>query len=59
MTDHDGYDVVRIFQLGWQHMGEAQRAQVSAAIARLLDWSLTASPQPDGVRGTRRLLQQR
>ena len=49
MTDHNAYDVVRIFQLGWRHMGEAERAQASAAIARLLDWSLTESLQPDGA----------
>ena len=49
MTDHNAYDVVRIFQLGWPHMGEAERAQASAAIARLLDWSLTESLQPDGA----------
>ena len=48
MTDHNAYDVVRIFQLGWQHMDEAQRAQASRAIAGLLDWSLTESLQPDG-----------
>ena len=49
MTDHNAYDVVRIFQLGLRHMGEAERAQASAAIARLLDWSLTESLQPDGA----------
>ena len=32
-----------------RHMGEAQRAQASAAIGRLLDWSLTESLQPDGA----------
>jgi hypothetical protein len=48
MTDHNAYDVVRIFQLGWPHMDEAQRAQAARAIAGLLDWSLTQSLQPDG-----------
>ena len=49
LTDHNAYDVVRIFQLGWTHMDETQRAQASAAIGRLLDWSLTESLQPDGA----------
>jgi hypothetical protein len=49
MTDHNAYDVVRIFQLGWPHMDEAQRAQAAAAIGELLDWSLTESLQPDGL----------
>jgi hypothetical protein len=48
MTDHNAYDVVRIFQLGWPHMDEALRAQAARAIAGLLDWSLAESLQPDG-----------
>ena len=49
LTDHNAYDVVRIFQLGWRHMDEAQRAQAAAAIGRLVDWSLGESLQPDGA----------
>lgn len=48
MTDHNAYDVVRIFQLGWPHMDEGQQAQAARAIAELLDWSLAESLQPDG-----------
>ena len=48
LTNHNAYDVVRILQLGWPHMDEAQRAQASSAIERMLDWSLQQSLQPDG-----------
>jgi hypothetical protein len=48
MTNHNAYDVVRIFQQGWPHMDETQRAQAAGAIEELLDWSLTESLQPDG-----------
>jgi hypothetical protein len=49
MTDHNAYDVVRIFQLGWPHMDAAQRAQAARAIDGLLHWSLSESLQPDGA----------
>jgi hypothetical protein len=49
LTDHNAYDVVRIFQLGWPHMDEAQRARAARAIDGLLEWSLTESLQPDGA----------
>jgi hypothetical protein len=49
LTDDNAYDVVRIFQLGWPHMKEAQRAQAARAITELLDWTLTDSLQPDGT----------
>ena len=49
MNDHNAYDVVRIFQLGWTHMDEPQRAEAAEAIAGLLDWSLSQSLQADGA----------
>jgi hypothetical protein len=49
MTDHNAYDVVRIFQLGWPQMDAAQRAQAARAITELLDWTLSDSLQPDGA----------
>jgi hypothetical protein len=48
LTDHNAYDVVRIFQLGWPHMDETQRAQAARAVTELLHWTLTDSLQPDG-----------
>ena len=49
LTNHNAYDVVRILQLGWPHMDEAQRTDAAAAIQRMLDWSLTESLQDDGT----------
>ena len=49
LTNHNAYDVVRIFQLGWPQMDEAQQAQAAAAIERLLAWSLGESLQADGL----------
>ena len=48
MNDHNAYDVVRIFQLGWPHMDATQRAAAGEAIQGLLDWSLDQSLQADG-----------
>lgn len=48
MTDHNAYDVVRIFQYGWPHMEASQQAQAAEAIQGLVDWSLSESLQPDG-----------
>ena len=45
LTNHNAYDVVRIFQSGWPHMDADQRGQSpAAAIDRMLHWSLTREP---------------
>ena len=48
MTNHNNYDVVELFRLGWPHMREDQRRVASAEIARMLDWTLSHSISPDG-----------
>ncbi|SDR60447.1 hypothetical protein SAMN05519103_06833 [Rhizobiales bacterium GAS113] len=48
MTNHNNYDVAELFRLGWPHMSDDQRGAARAEIARMLDWALTHSINPDG-----------
>ena len=48
MTNHNNYDVVTLFSLGWPYMREDQRAAARVQIRRMLDWALTHSIAPDG-----------
>jgi len=46
--NHLNWDVVKIFRLSWPYLDEPTRAQARAEIAKMVDWCLTESYQPDG-----------
>jgi hypothetical protein len=46
--NHLNWDAVKIFRLAWPTLDEPTRQQARAEIARMLDWCLTQSLQPDG-----------
>lgn len=46
--NHDLYDVVSLFRLGWNHADGRQREIIRAEAERLLDWSLHHAFRPDG-----------
>ncbi|MBV8336866.1 MAG: hypothetical protein JO358_15805 [Alphaproteobacteria bacterium] len=48
MSNHNNYDVVTLFQLGWREMRADQRNRASGEIDRLLDWCITTAIAPDG-----------
>jgi hypothetical protein len=48
MSNHHNLDVVKLWQLGWEHASPQQRAQIAAAISQMLDFCLRQSLQPDG-----------
>jgi hypothetical protein len=48
MSNHNNYDVVTLFQLGWREMRADQRRRASREIDRLLDWCITNATAPDG-----------
>lgn len=48
MSNHHNYDVARLLHLGWPHMTEGQREQTRVEIARMLDWCLAETIEPDG-----------
>jgi len=51
MTDHNNYDVVELFHLGWLRMVPRQRREASAAVAELLNWCVddcSGSVKEDG-----------
>jgi hypothetical protein len=48
MTNHNNYDVVTLFSLGWPFMREDQRAAARIEIRRMLDWALAHSIGADG-----------
>lgn len=48
MSNHNNYDVVRLFRLGWREAREEQRRQARVEIQRMLDWFLATSLAPDG-----------
>lgn len=47
--NHLNYDAVKIFRLAWPTMDEGTRRLARTEIARMLDWCLTKSYQPDGT----------
>ena len=49
LTNHNNYDVARIFRYGWRHMTASQRRLASEAINRMLTWTLNESINPDGT----------
>jgi hypothetical protein len=48
-TNHNNYDVAKIFRYGWPHMSPQQRQKAAAAIDEMLHWTLTSSLQPNGT----------
>jgi len=48
MSNHNNYDVVTLFQLGWREMRADQRRRAKGEIDRLLDWCITTAIAPDG-----------
>ena len=46
--NHLNWDVVKIFRLAWPYMDEQTRAQARAEIAKMVEWCLKESYQPDG-----------
>jgi hypothetical protein len=48
LNNHNAYDVVRIFEAGWPHLGAEAREQAAAAMAALVAWSLAETLRPDG-----------
>ena len=46
--NHLNWDLVIVFRAAWPQMDEATRAKARAEIARMLDWCLHQSLQPDG-----------
>jgi hypothetical protein len=43
MTNHNNYDVVELYRLGWEHMDSYQRRIAAQDISGMLDWCLTQS----------------
>jgi hypothetical protein len=48
MSNHNNYDVVTLFQLGWREMRADQRRRGSREIDRLLDWCVKTAIASDG-----------
>jgi len=46
--NHLNWDAVKIFRLAWPQLDEPTRQQARTEIARMLNWCLTESYQPDG-----------
>jgi len=42
-TNHNNYDLARIFEYAWPHLDEAQRREVKALMQEMLDWSFAES----------------
>ncbi|HEY2540771.1 MAG TPA: hypothetical protein VGI28_14945 [Stellaceae bacterium] len=49
MTDHNNYDVVELFQRGWNKMLPSQRCQAAFHIKEMLNWCLENSVDDDGI----------
>ena len=47
-ANHLNWDVVKILRYAWPSLDTATRQQAAAEIARMLNWCLTKSYQPDG-----------
>jgi len=42
-TNHNNYDLVRLFEYAWPHLAEAQRREVKALMQEMLDWAFAES----------------
>lgn len=48
MSNHHNLDVVKLWQLGWAHASPEQQGKVREAVARMMEFCLHESLQPDG-----------
>lgn len=49
MSNHHNYDVVALFRLGWRHATPGQKEEIRKETARMLNWCLTETIEPDGA----------
>jgi hypothetical protein len=47
-TNHNNYDIAKIFSYGWPYMTPEQRRRAATAIGEMLDWTLNKSLKMDG-----------
>jgi hypothetical protein len=47
-TNHNAYDVAKVFRYGWPHMSAEQKQRAATLIGDMLRWTLTSSLQPNG-----------
>jgi hypothetical protein len=48
LTNHNNHDVAKVFRYGWPYMSADQRQRAAAAIATMLQWTLSNSLRADG-----------
>jgi hypothetical protein len=46
-TDHNNYDLARLFRYAWPHMSDPQRQEAARSLQEMIDWSFEESVQPD------------
>jgi hypothetical protein len=51
-TDHNNYDLARLFRYAWPHMSEPQRREAAHTLQEMINWSFKETVQP-GYRGFR------
>jgi hypothetical protein len=51
-TNHNNYDLARLFDYGWPHMSNAQRQEAAQTLQEMIDWSFEHTVMP-GYRGFR------
>jgi hypothetical protein len=51
-TNHNNYDLARLFRYAWPHMSDPQRRETARTLRQMLDWSFKETVQP-GYRGFR------
>lgn len=45
-TNHNNYDLARMFRYGWPHMTEAQRDETARTLQDMIDWSFAETVLP-------------
>jgi hypothetical protein len=46
-TNHNNYDLARLFRYAWPHMSDPQRHEAARTLRETIDWSFKESVQPD------------
>lgn len=46
-TNHNNYDLARLFRYAWPHMSDPQRREAAATLQEMLSWSFEETVQPD------------
>jgi hypothetical protein len=46
-TNHNNYDLARLFKYGWPHMTDRQQAETARTLQEMVDWSFAETVQPD------------